>query len=356
MNIFEKVRKIGKFKLVLLVFLAAMVVLGLVVRKNQAILQPSADLAESDWIELSRDEFVGLLPKQQFKYLDGLAKKNGLENAWRLVIDSYQDAKVSNGPAHDLAHFMGGLIYDKAGFGGLSICTPVFAFGCYHGFLDNAFLNDTQNLPAAEEACNKLGVVNSGPVASCIHGIGHGLASFYQVKNLEGALRECDRLRNGQQFCYDGVFMEFERSASPNFYNLFRPLYPCDQLPPIYASSCGRNQPQVMRERFKFDYNRVVGVCEQSIDGNFQQACFDSLGFMTVSMSGANPTQIIWQCSQPQAANFRSRCLRAAAGELVFQNMPGWQVSSPQICDALDGERKEDCYINFQALAKDYGR
>lgn len=319
-------------------------------------IEGAEDFAAIEFKELSKKDFQTLSAQEQNQYVEKLTKEKGPEQTWGFIKKTFS-ANQSPQQAHDLAHLTGGLIYQKNQFQGLSTCSPEFAFGCYHGFLDQAFLNGTENLTLAEEACQKIGTPNTGPVASCIHGIGHGLASFYKMKNLEGSLKECNRLKSGSQFCYDGVFMEYERSAIPNFYNITDPLYPCNNLDEVLTISCGRNQPQVMMQRFRFDFNKTVATCSQTENLKLKEACFDSLGFYTVSASKADPLQIISLCSQPQVEGFKQRCLKAAAGELVFQNIPNWKDSTQKVCSAQEsGEAHQECLQYTQQLAQEYQR
>lgn len=308
--------------------------------------------------DLTQEEFVKLNSNSQFEYIRNLVKDKSLGESWQFIQNSYMSQKgASNGPAHDLAHLMGELIFDKAGFSGLPICNPTFAFGCYHGFLDKAFLKGTENLNLAEQACGRVGPINSGPFGSCIHGIGHGLASFHQTKDLKAALLECDRLTNGQDFCYDGVFMEFERSAPKSFYKAEDYLYPCNNLEEKYQISCGRNQPQVLLDRFNQNFDQVIGICETSENADFKQACFDSLGFMTVIISTGDPGKIISLCQNNQHVDFQNHCLKAAAGEIVFENIPLWREKSGQVCLSLADEfLKNDCLGYISQLALEYSR
>ncbi len=306
---------------------------------------------------LSQEEFINLNPQVQYKYIEDLAGQIGVEKTWQFINQSYQNNQLGQSRAHDLSHLIGGIIYKKKGFAGLSVCTPNFAFGCYHGFLDEAFSQDTKNLLNAERSCEQLGEVNTGPVASCIHGIGHGLASFYQTRDIESSLKECDRLNTGQTFCYDGVFMEFVRSAAPSFYDKTDPLSPCDKLPNVYTSSCGRNQPQVLIQRFNLSFLDVVNICASSPNQNLIKSCFDALGFYTVTLSNGDVNNITKLCGDPQITNFNQKCLKAAAGELVFQNFPGWSNSSQKIClSQINQSDQEDCLQYTRQLANEYHR
>lgn len=302
-------------------------------------------------------EFLKLSKKDQQSLIQDIASEQNLKTIWDFVIDTFKDQPQDIIQAHDLAHLLGGLIYDHEGIEGLPICTPDFAYGCYHGLLDKAFASDTSKLQQAEEACLKLGKENSGPFASCVHGIGHGLASFHKSKELLPSLKACDRLKSGQIFCYDGVFMEFARSAHADFYDQNNPLYPCDQLDEVYSATCGRNQPMVMLGRFKFDFNKIALICSHSQNLSFKNACFDSLGFYSVTASEGVLENISQMCLFFNNLDFANHCLRSAAGELVFQKINGWQEKWKKLCSlSSDTQALSSCTEYVEKLIQDYTR
>ncbi|MBI2593020.1 cupredoxin domain-containing protein [Candidatus Daviesbacteria bacterium] len=293
----------------------------------------------------------------QFKSLEDYAKEAGAEKAWGLVISSFKGQAGSSGNIHDLAHLAGSLLFKQNGFPSITACTTQFAFGCYHGFLDTAFSQNLDNLTVAYDACQKLGPENSGPVSSCLHGIGHGVASYYSTTDLKSSLSECRKLVSGREYCFDGVFMEFVRNAPETFYKKNDPLYPCNDLEknfgPIYSFSCGRNQPSLMMGRFKMGFDEVASICENAASKLIKQGCIDSLGF---SLAGSGETeQIIQSCKKIKELEFELKCAQAAAGELIFQEVPGWEEKSEAVCSAFP-EGLNECKSRLDRLIKEYGR
>lgn len=303
--------------------------------------------------ELTKEEFKKNSEQDQFTALRSLSQRKSVDYAWKFIQDAYDGEVGDKGRAHDLAHFMGGLIFENKGFDGMGICTPTFAFGCYHGFLDQAFKNDLSQLDKAAEGCSKIG--QGGPMASCIHGIGHGVASFYKTADLSSALLSCDKLSQGATYCHDGVFMEFGRNAAPNFYKVNSFLYPCDYVDEKYVFSCGRNQPNVLMQRFNFSFDDVGDLCLNAQNEDFKLACFDSLGFIAASSSSGSANKILDSCNKIGDVKFRAKCATAAAGELIFQDVVGWREEAPKVCDSL-GDFKSDCTKHLQNLMTDYAR
>ncbi len=303
-----------------------------------------------------KEDFKKLSLDVQTKKLAEIAQSNGTTESWQYLKDVYKGEAGSSGNIHDLTHLAGILIYEKRGFDGIKDCSKEFAFGCYHGFLDKAFAKNLDHLLDAQNACLKLGPDNSGPVASCIHGIGHGIASYYSTSDLKKALVSCRKLTSGNEYCFDGVFMEFVRFAPLSFFKKEDFLYPCSQLEKefgyAYSFSCGRNQPSLLMSRFNMGFNEVVGVCLSSPSKPFREACFDALGFSVASTGDIE--QIIESCKKIEVPEYVNRCTKAAAGELVFQEVPGWQEKSKEVCNASVGN--QECLQNVDRIIKEYDR
>ncbi len=283
-----------------------------------------------------------------------MAEELGAEKAWRNIKTAFKGESGSAGGIHDLTHLAGNLLYKEKGLTGLKFCSSDFAFGCYHGLLDKAFAKSLNDLNKAENACLKLGRKNSGPVASCIHGIGHGIASYFLTSDIRKSLLTCRKLTSGQEYCFDGVFMEFVRSAPISFYKKEDLLYPCNFLEEnygyIYSFSCGRNQPPLLMGRFNMTFSDTVSACLNAVSKPFKEGCIEALGF---HLAGTlDPKSIIEGCSL--LGEFVKVCTTKAAGELVFQNAPDWRAKSQILCDSLSAP--QECYSYVSTLASEYKR
>ncbi len=304
----------------------------------------------------SQKEFARLSPEKQMDVITSIGQDNP-KKAWQFIKDTFKGQAGSSGNIHDLAHLAGSVLYAKTGFGGIQDCSSEFAFGCYHGFLDKAFAKNLDQLSTAERGCLKLGPKNSGPVASCIHGIGHGVASFYSTTDLERSLSTCRKLSSGGEYCFDGVFMEFVRSAPESFFKRDDPLYPCNYLEGkfgyAYSFSCGRNQPSLLMSRFKMGFDEVLRVCVNTDSEPFKNACIDALGFSLASTGDVQ--QIITGCQRIGIDPFIAKCIKAAAGELVFQEVPGWFEKSKVVCSGAP-QTQSECTEHIERLIKEYNK
>lgn len=96
-------------------------------------------------------------------------------------------------------------------------------------------------------------------------------------------------------------------------------------------------------QRFKYSFS----------DENFKTACFDTLGFKLASTSNS-PDGIITGCAQINNAELMARCAQAAAGELIFQEVSGWQQKAPAVCNFLQTPYYESCHQHLQRLISEY--
>lgn len=311
------------------------------------------------------ETFRALPQKEQLEDLRQISDEKGPEAAWKFVVTTYTDAAGANqssGSAHDLAHFVGSLIYQRVGVNGLHICDPSFAFGCFHGFTEAAFTERLDLLSDIATGCTKIGTIGSGPWASCIHGIGHGIATYYDTTSLKESLEACDRLREGQPFCWDGVFMEFSINAPGNFWKDHvtapngeeDPRLLCTNIAPQYRSACARSLPPLLSMRRSMNDRQVAISCLEVQDQAITYSCIDALGLRIGQESSGNVNTVMSRCTAMPTEQTYAHCATAAAGELIFQNYPNWEVSSSQICSAIPETYRDSCHERTRQLTKDY--
>ncbi len=310
-------------------------------------------------------EIAGVVDAAQFKELPyeeqqaaliNMATNKGVFAVRDFLFTAFKGESGTSGSIHDLAHLTGHLLYKEFGISGINHCPSIFAFGCFHGFLDTAFEKDLADLPHAVKGCEGVGTPGSGPYASCIHGIGHGIASFYQVKELKSALNTCKEISQGKEFCYDGVFMEFERDASSEIYPAQSPLSPCTEIDEEFKFACARNQPMVLLGRHKKSFAEVSELCITAPHQKIVAGCVDALGFLAAGNSAGNATKVLDICKLLKKDEYIAQCAQAAAGEFIFQETPGWQSASPLLCNSVPNAFIKTCHEYINHLIRDYGR
>ena len=306
-------------------------------------------------------EFRNQDERAKYAWLENVAKRDGPEVAWDYIKAAYNTPEGVVGNPHDMAHLVGQLIYKKYGFDGLSICEPLFAFGCYHGLMQVAFDKDKPSefkdkLLAAENGCVAAIGVDSPSYHSCIHGIGHGITTFRE-NDLMKSLSDCDLLNEEvRTYCHDGVFMELSVSAPPNFYEKSNPIYPCDAVSQDYKKSCARYQTQVMRFHFDMNTRNIARTCINTNNSDIVYHCIDALGYFIAQSSAGNPAKITLGCEDIDDKDSSAQCKTAAAGELVFQDYVGWHESVAEICDSLSLQDQAACYKRVEQVKQSYGR
>ncbi|MDP3724508.1 MAG: cupredoxin domain-containing protein [bacterium] len=332
------------------------------VRKNIAAFfatfQKQSPLSPTPPPTIDTTAFRNLSESEQQAYIRSLIDTVGGKKAWMYLVAAFTEKGAvvpAGGRAHDLAHFIGEQVYTKQGMTGISVCEPSFAYGCFHGFTEGAFATSLEKLPDVAAACTTVGKVNSGPWASCIHGIGHGIATFVRATDLQKALDACTKLTDGASYCYDGVFMEFSLNAPQTFYTAQDPLYPCNTLEETVRSACGRNQPAVMRNRFNLPFLSMVEACANSTDNDIRSSCLDAIGLLVGQEAAGNLSTITSRCGQIPSLDIRAICVTGASVETVFQNYSGWRQAAPAACATLPDPYTKDCTTRIQQTIKDYG-
>ena len=299
--------------------------------------------------------------KGKYAWLEERADIESPKIAWEYVVAAYSTPKGVTGNPHDMAHLVGQLIFHKYGLGGVSICNPSFAFGCYHGLMEVAFVGDTlveyaQDLEDAQKGCQTIGEKTSPYYWSCIHGIGHGVATFRDY-DLPPSLSDCDALETPvRTYCHDGVFMEFSAGAPANFYKPSDPLYPCSTVREMYKGACARSQTSVMASRMNLKTKEISTLCDESGNAQIIFHCIESLGFNAANQSNYSVALIVKTCREIENEKNSAQCLAAAAGELVFQNVTNWREKSAEVCNALPTPERKNCIDRIEKVAQSYGR
>ncbi len=306
-------------------------------------------------------EFKAKNERDKYAWLEERARLENPETAWQYVIEAYQTEAGVVGNPHDMAHLVGQLIHKDSGLKELSICTPVFAFGCYHGLMEMAFEDLDANqyqekISEAQAGCKQIGSETSPFYWSCIHGMGHGIIT-YRSHDLISALNDCDSLTQTiRTYCHDGVFMELSISAPANFYRESAPLYPCNTLSESYQTACGRTQALVMKNRLGLETVAIANLCIESGSNTLAYHCIEALGYAAAHDTPSNPEIIKESCQKIGNEKYVSQCLAAAAGELVFQNSFNWQENSQLVCDVLPQSSHELCTARIESVKEAYGR
>jgi plastocyanin len=261
--------------------------------------------------------------------------------------------------AHELAHIVGNALYQERGFAGIGVCDPTFAYGCYHGVTEK-FLEDNGPSKTAEAAKTCKDIFSkdaqSQEYASCVHGLGHGLLTWYAL-DLNKALKACDAVPSVVQGnCYDGVFMEFSFSATKNQYPVDNPWAFCENLDQKYHIACARYQSVLMHSILGLDKKEIAKLCLLAGTSDLRDNCIYRLGFDAAAQYKNNPEGAAASCSALFSGSPRAQCISAVAEEFVFQEFPNWREASSLLCNTLSGQEKDTCLAKRDDTIRHYGR
>lgn len=315
-----------------------------------------------DFLLRLKENILGLFSRKEkkinksFVVWERLIEEKGVAYTWKSFRQRYFNNDSVPANVHDIAHYIGARIYEKEELLGIVICDSSFGFGCYHGFSEAAFAKNLRVLSPIEKACERVGRIASGPWASCIHGIGHGVATYFDTSKLDQALLACNKLKNGQTYCYDGVFMEFSRNAPVSFYKQVKkdPLFPCSNVEDVFKPACARSQPTVLSKYLNLPLIDIMRVCLNSLDSTIREYCLLSIGHTIAQENYKNPKSILENCNLLADETGRAQCVWAAAEELVFQNYNGWEKNAPFLCNTLSGELRKTCNSRLSQTIASY--
>lgn len=279
---------------------------------------------------------------EEIERITNLASEEGIAAA-------YEDMKKVWGTrpveAHDLTHLIGYLAYQELEAGGFEICDSEFAFGCYHGLLEEMIRQQgEQGIELARQSCNKLSP--GGRAASCLHGIGHGVMSWTGGEILE-ALDICNIFSpNEARYCFDGAYMEFytgamfDRVSTINF-SADDPWSFCNSQPEFARGECIRNH--TFLRLYSAPVEKAFETAESCSDlpDALRAQCLNSVGLFSVQIAFGNVVAPKDICGSLSANDDQALCFMGAAQEFIFQGQS--EDKAREMCDGLFDPWEERC-------------
>lgn len=246
--------------------------------------------------------------------------------------------------AHDLAHLIGRSLYKELEERAFAICDNQFAFGCFHGLLEELIrMRGTEALDIARTACNTLGA--QGAVASCIHGVGHGIYTW--KSDTATALTLCDTLgENEKIYCFDGVFMEYYSGSMKN--PRARILAATDAktwdfclgFKPQFQSQCVRNHSLQLAYTNPDHTSTVTAACG-FLAYDLRGFCINSVGLYASQIARGSVDVPEKLCAAFSDATDKGACISAAATEFIFQGLS--EKTARMICDRANTPISAQC-------------
>lgn len=252
--------------------------------------------------------------------------------------------KTNSVAAHDLAHLAGRFAADELGAQGFSLCDENFSFGCYHGLLEELIRQKgSAAIEDARSGCNALSP--QGKIASCIHGIGHGVLAWKGSRILH-ALDVCTSLPEQEKgYCADGVFMEYytgvmqrddttPKDSSPDTWDF------CLTMPQQFQPQCVRNQTFSLLYYRGDAFASAIHACGK-LSGELKEACVRSAGLFATQRARGSADAARSVCGVFTDTDDHALCISSAAQEFIFERFP--ESSAQDLCNVLTASAKQRC-------------
>ncbi|OGI67204.1 hypothetical protein A3A05_00565 [Candidatus Nomurabacteria bacterium RIFCSPLOWO2_01_FULL_41_12] len=304
-------------------------------------------------------EFRQLDYGKQMEIIKSMATSNP-NKAWGYLKNSYiVDGQVV-GNAHEFAHIVGNLAFEKFSLDGIKVCDATFAFGCFHGVTEKMLLSEGLGvIKSIENGCLEIFPPDkSQDYTSCIHGTGHGVYSF-EGGDMKEALIDCDIISEPyRQYCYDGVFMERSSQPDAKIFDNKNPWKFCTDLPERYHRNCARYQSQIFLGAFgSLGSVKAVGKnCALGSSVLLRETCYESLGYYIAQQSLGKMSEILESCKQMPNTDGQSEggeiCMMGGAIESVFQKYLDFRDTSYRLCNSLTELRRVLCFNNIERMLK----
>lgn len=293
--------------------------------------------------------------ENEAQMIRSIGEKEGAKAAYEKLKKMYPTDQVRG---HDLAHTIGRLAYAQEGIDGFAtICDVQFSFGCYHGFLAELIKTEglQQGIAVAEGACNKL--LSSGGVASCLHGLGHGVMA--ETLDISQAITECRQLKDSHPlYCYDGSYMEYYSGvmagdiAGSEAISAAEPWKFCLSQPESAQTQCVRNHTHYLLygPTPKMDTLQNCTRLEKTL-GDF---CIQSVGLFATQNSHTPALAPETLCRGFVSSSDQFQCMAFAAKEIVFEGKP--IAEAVALCNTLEADGQTQCLAAVEETKQEYRR
>ena len=262
---------------------------------------------------------------------------------------------------HSLAHIVGQTTASYLGGNGDTFlqCPTSLDYGCQHGFLEIALVENSSPAEAVTAICESLPTLPAIGRPNCYHGSGHGVmmnASY----NFPDALAVCDQVPDSFS-CLTGVTMEnvsghntgriSELYPENNSFREDNPLAPCDTLTDAgHRKACYRQHMPYLASYFEYDLQGVVYACLSAEGRTDTENCVFGFGAYGIydgiqesflpGFEGDFMDKIIHMCDQfPE--EYRMLCYTPAIDQsTVFYGVE----RAADFCDKIWRQYRQDCF------------
>lgn len=258
-----------------------------------------------------------------------------------------------NYPCHEIAHHLGMWLYDYVGNVDEALLEAKMVCGgaIYHGVIQNYFmtehfLNKDPSEINFENLCPKIEEhYYSIDRWQCLHGLGHGLASFYDY-DVFAAVKICEKFDPGweQISCSKGVFMQnvvYNLENDGGSFDESDKFFPCNKVEEKWAPACYHYHPTYILKQNGWEVFSSFRDCDK-LDEELIKYCYHGMGRQLSRNVQGDIENAKAFCSSGQKIEYHTDCLRGMVMTIVnFNTNP---ESGFNFCKLLPEEFKSDCY------------
>jgi hypothetical protein len=277
----------------------------------------------------------------------------------QMVLETFSDLILlydkSIYPCHDIGHHLGMWLYGytKSLKEALNYATLLCGGSVFHGVLQSYFVGESlvHNVDK-----NQIMIAHLCPIGQenvnwiherdCFHGIGHGLAVFYNY-NTTAAVDRCNEFIPlwAQSACSRGVFMEnnlyFLQTRKGDFDK--NDIYsPCNRTVEEFAPQCYYYHPMYLLERNDNNLTDAFAQCDNISPDKFVKYCYQGIGRKLQLLAYTNTEQAIAACYRGNQPTYHNDCLIATL-KTILKNDAKTDVPF-KFCSLSKLDFKAECY------------
>ena len=280
--------------------------------------------------------------------------KNGKDEK---IIDTFHELVSlydKNYPCHKITHHLGMWLYGHIGKldEALKEAKMICGGAIYHGVIQKYLMTEHfVNTDPSEIVFDKICLENENhPYAierwQCLHGLGHGLTSFYDNDVFE-AVKICEQFDPGweQISCSKGVFMQnvvYNLDTGGGTFDKDDRFYPCNKVDSKWAPQCYHYHPTYLLIQNKFSVTKSYDDCDRITPEEFVKYCYHGMGRQLHQNMEGKISKAMLYCTEGKQSTFHADCFRGMVMTLV--NGDTNPKLGFQFCSLIPEEFKVDCY------------
>ncbi len=312
----------------------------------------SASAVAGEFVNTSSGTESGPASSDDINKIKSMGEKQGVATAYNYLKQNWANNPVQG---HDLAHVIGQLAYVQEGSKGFAVCDSAFGFGCYHGLMEVFIKKEGMSaIEKGRSACEALGL--PGQVASCLHGLGHGIMG--SLGEVNKSITQCENFpQNERQYCFDGSFMEYytgimknsEKNLKADF---SKPWDFCLTVAKEAQGQCVRNAAFFLLYSGPNTFPQTAEACNK-LQSDLKFNCLQSGGLYSAQVANGDIKVAQNLCKNFKNEDDASFCITGAAQEFMFENKG--KEKALALCSALNSSWRPKCEDGIKQMVSDYG-